>query len=298
MLSHSKNYYEILEITPSASQQEIKSAYKKLAILYHPDKNPDNKQAEEVFKLISEAYNTLSNPEKRGFYDVKIGFKQEISAFYYYKAAQREQEQRQEIKKAIFQEFFKRYKKEKEQQRAEVQETLKKTNFWIAAFLVFFFTLVAIINLLDFRERQILYQEAIFYQHSQEFVKSDSIAFILSKRKPRNERYALLHTKNLIASKNFDIAYKQLEYSEHLEEAEFRFWWLICKYQLKKSSIEETLVAINLLEKDGFREASLYFWRALLKFELLADKQSICQDLSLAISLGSWQAEHYLYVCK
>ncbi|MFN3316414.1 MAG: DnaJ domain-containing protein [Raineya sp.] len=88
MLPIKKNYYEILEIPPTASQKDIKLAYKKLAILYHPDKNPDNKQAEEVFKLISEAYQTLSNPEKRNFYDVKIGVKQEINAFYYYKAAQ------------------------------------------------------------------------------------------------------------------------------------------------------------------------------------------------------------------
>lgn len=298
MLSHSKNYYEILEITPSASQQEIKSAYKKLAIRYHPDKNPDNKQAEEVFKLINEAYHTLSNPEKRNFYDVKIGLKKEISAFYYYKAAQREQEQRQEIKKAVFQEFFRRYRKEKEKQKAEIQATLKKTNFWIAVFLVFFFVFVATINLLDYRERKILYQKAIFYHYSQEFKKSDSIAFILSKRKPRNEKYALLHTKNLIATKNFDIAYKQLEYSGHLEETEFRFWWLICKHQLKNSSTQETLEAINDLEKQGFKENYLYFWRALLKFELLADKQSICQDLHIAIGLGNWQAEHFLYVCK
>ena len=298
MLSQSKNYYEILEIPHSASQQEIKLAYKKLALLYHPDKNLDNKQTEEIFKLIVEAYHTLSNPEKRNFYDVKIGIRQEINAFYYYKAAQREQEQRQEVKKAVFQEFIRKYKKEKEHQRAEIQQTLKKTNFWIAMFLVFFFILVAIINLLDIRERRFLYSKAVFYHNSLEIQKSDSIANILSKRKPRNENYALLHTRNLIARKNFDIAYKQLEYSGHLEKAEFKFWWLICKYQLDKMSVGETLEAINNLEKMGLKEDYLYFWRALLKFELLADKQSICQDLHLAISLGNWQAEHFLYVCQ
>lgn len=298
MLPTNKNYYEILKIPPSASQQEIKLAYKKLAIIYHPDKNPNNQEAEEIFKLISEAYHTLSNPEKRNFYDVKIGVKQEINAFYFYKAAQREQEQRQEVKKAVFQEFIKKYRKEREEERAEIQQTLRKTNFWIAIFLVFFFILVVIINFLDVRERAFLYDKSLFYYKSTETQKSDSIAHILMKRKPRNENYALLHTKNLIARKKFNIAYKQLEYSGHLEKAEFRFWWLICKYQLDKISIGETLEAINHLEQSGFKEGDLYFWRALLKFELLADKQSICQDLHLAVSLGNWQAEHFLYVCQ
>jgi len=298
MLSHSKNYYEVLEITPSASQQEIKSAYKKLAIRYHPDKNPDDKQAEEVFKLISEAYHTLSNPEKRNFYDVKIGLKKEINAVYYYKTAQREEEQRREIRKAIFIEFFKKYRKEKEQEKAEIQVTLKKANFWIAVFLVFFFIVVVVINVLDVRERHFLYEKTLFYYHSQEFEKSDSIARLLCSRKPRNEKYALLHTQNLIAQKYYDIAYEQLQYSGYLYKPEFKFWWLICRFKLNNNTASETLSAINDLERNGFKENYLYFWRALLKFELLSDKQSICQDLNLAISLGNWQAEHYLYVCK
>jgi curved DNA-binding protein CbpA len=298
MLSHSKNYYEILEIPPSASQQEIKAAYKKLAILYHPDKNPDNKQAEEIFKLISEAYHTLSNSEKRNFYDVKIGLKQEINPVYYYKATQREEEQRQELRKAIFIEFFKRYKKQKEQERAEIQITLKKANFWIAIFLIFFFALVVVINILDIHDRQHLYEKALFYYHSQEFEKSDSIARLLCSRKPRNEKYALLHTQNLIAQKYYDIAYEQLQYSGYLYKPEFRFWWLVCRFKLNYDIANKTLLAIDYLERNGFKESYVYFWRALLKFELLADKQSICQDLSLAASLGCWQAEQYSYVCR
>lgn len=64
-----KDYYEILGVPKSASQQEIKNAYRKLAIKYHPDKNPNNKEAEEKFKEISEAYQVLSNEEKRKQYD-------------------------------------------------------------------------------------------------------------------------------------------------------------------------------------------------------------------------------------
>jgi molecular chaperone DnaJ len=64
-----KDYYEVLGIAKSASQDEIKKAYRKLAMQYHPDRNPGNKEAEEKFKEAAEAYEVLSNEEKRGKYD-------------------------------------------------------------------------------------------------------------------------------------------------------------------------------------------------------------------------------------
>ncbi|NLA24633.1 MAG: molecular chaperone DnaJ [Bacteroidales bacterium] len=64
-----RDYYEILEVSKNASADEIKKAYRKKAIQYHPDKNPDNKEAEEKFKEAAEAYEVLSNEEKRQRYD-------------------------------------------------------------------------------------------------------------------------------------------------------------------------------------------------------------------------------------
>ena len=64
-----EDYYKVLGVDKKASVDEIKKAYRKLALKYHPDKNPGNKKAEEQFKKISEAYAVLSNPEKRNQYD-------------------------------------------------------------------------------------------------------------------------------------------------------------------------------------------------------------------------------------
>lgn len=65
----SKNYYEILGVSKTASQEELKKAYRKLAMQYHPDKNAGNKEAEEKFKEISHAYDILSDEQKRAAYD-------------------------------------------------------------------------------------------------------------------------------------------------------------------------------------------------------------------------------------
>lgn len=76
-----KDYYAILGVPKTASQEEIKKAYHKLALQYHPDRNPGNKSAEEKFKEINEAYAVLSDPEKRKKYDMlgATGFGEQFS---------------------------------------------------------------------------------------------------------------------------------------------------------------------------------------------------------------------------
>ena len=65
------DYYEVLEVSREASGAELKKSYRKLAMKYHPDRNPDDKEAEEKFKQINEAYQVLSDDEKRAIYDLQ-----------------------------------------------------------------------------------------------------------------------------------------------------------------------------------------------------------------------------------
>ena len=64
-----RDYYDVLGVSKDASESELKKAYRKLAMKYHPDRNPDDKEAEEKFKEAAEAYEVLGDEEKRAKYD-------------------------------------------------------------------------------------------------------------------------------------------------------------------------------------------------------------------------------------
>ena len=64
-----QDYYEVLGVSKTATQDEIKKAYRRLAMKYHPDRNPGDKTAEEKFKAVGEAYSVLSDEQKRAAYD-------------------------------------------------------------------------------------------------------------------------------------------------------------------------------------------------------------------------------------
>ncbi len=126
--------YDILGIAKYASLDEVKKAFKRLALRYHPDKNPNNPQAEERFKEISHAYTILSDPETKDKYDIRLS-----GMFSYLKqhAGEEEQDKKEERrKKAAEAQKLKRQREEKK--IIADYEKLQQTPYWIrTAFNVF-----------------------------------------------------------------------------------------------------------------------------------------------------------------
>ena len=115
-MAKGKNYYEILGVSRDASLDEIKKAYRKLAMEYHPDRNKGSKRAENKFKKINEAYDTLSDEKKRAEYDA-ITF----GGAYYYNNFEETNEESGFDFNAFYENFYR--EKAREEEKAKKRKT-------------------------------------------------------------------------------------------------------------------------------------------------------------------------------
>jgi molecular chaperone DnaJ len=132
-----KDYYAILGVEKTASDQDIKKAYRKLAMRYHPDKNPGNQKAEETFKSLTEAYDVLSDPKKRQNFDrfghqdppYQGGYKK--SSHYSYQGGfgnkSYQQESYQDIFEDVFGDLFRNNQSQKPKKGADLKYHLRLT---------------------------------------------------------------------------------------------------------------------------------------------------------------------------
>jgi curved DNA-binding protein CbpA len=143
-----KNYYEILELPNFATVEEVKKAFKRLAILYHPDKNIDDKNAEEKFKEINEAYQILSHATAKERYDtlLAVGYTQEELKNSYFTKNPTESQRRKEEQQAAWREYLKRKQAPKPHELTNIQAFLLAISFVV-------YMLVLVNNLVDFYAR-------------------------------------------------------------------------------------------------------------------------------------------------
>ncbi|PKQ70935.1 tetratricopeptide repeat protein [Raineya orbicola] len=291
------NYYEILGVSPQASLLEIKNAYKKLAFRYHPDQNPNDAKAEEMFKKINEAYQTLSDAQKRHFYDVKLGFTQEINYSYYYQDYQKKQEAEQKVKVEILKNFFRKYQEEQKAEQKEIEKINKKTNFWIALALVLILLPAIYLTIQEKYQLREMYAQAQIYLRTYQLRKADSLVHLIRRKKPKDLDYLLLYVKVHFKMQDYKEVFRMLDNSYLIKSPDFRFYWAISRYKYQREHLAETIQVLQEVEKSGFRESDLYFERAMIKFSLNADSKSICQDLELALKMGEFRAAHYQFIC-
>lgn len=291
------NYYEILGVSTQASLLEIKNAYKKLAFRYHPDQNPNDAKAEEMFKKINEAYHTLSDAQKRHFYDVKLGLTQEINYSYYYQEYQKKQEAQQQVRVEILRNFFRKYQEEQKAEEQEIQKINKKANFWIALGLILILAPAIFLTIREKYQVREMYSLAQTYLKTYQLRKADSLVNLIRRKKPKDLDYLLLNIKVRFKMQDYKNVFLMLNNSYLIESPEFRFYWVISRYKYLKEHLQETFQILQEVEQNGFREGELYFERAMLKFSLNSNNESICQDLEVALKMGEFRAAHYQFLC-
>lgn len=129
-----QNFYTVLGIIQTATLQEIKLAYKRLALKYHPDKNPGNYLAEEQFKLVNTAYQTLSNPGKRARYDLRLMYQSQQRQIVHHQQTYQSYRYQQTRQPASVSE---RYYRPREQNRRFSRKDLWLTIGFVAGILSF-----------------------------------------------------------------------------------------------------------------------------------------------------------------
>ncbi|WP_317206941.1 tetratricopeptide repeat protein [Pontibacter silvestris] len=207
------NYYSILGISQTATSKEVKLAYKQLAIKYHPDKNPGNARAEELFKLINAAYQVLSNPNKRAQYDFKLHYQQQQRQIVRQQQPYYDTRYRQTRPPASVSE--RHYHKRRANKRFSKKD-LYITLIFIAGILLFSFLLKGIMDYVTGEDK---YETAVAYMEDGKYssahsLLSDAIRFMPNNAEPYEARASL----ELNVYENYKAALHDLNKAIALEE--------------------------------------------------------------------------------
>jgi tetratricopeptide (TPR) repeat protein len=271
------DYYEILGVSRQASSQEIKSSFKKLALLYHPDRNPGNPSAEDKFKQINEAYQVLSDSNNKLIYDLKLNGQYIPQAPVYpeYEPRERRGYRYQQRPPEAYQPRF-----TKEQIR---KVYIVGTLFFVGMFIFSFF----LYTFMNKKTAVMHYEQALVYAAENKLYVAMSE---LNKAIYFNDEYAEAYQKRgelqLIAGPNYQLAYADFNDAINYAEAptaEMYFYRALCLYKTGRytQAIKDSQIAYQDVELKG---SALYLSGAARK--ALQDYAGACKDWQEAYAAG------------
>ncbi|QCR24064.1 DnaJ domain-containing protein [Pontibacter sp. SGAir0037] len=228
-----KNFYTILGVSQQASQQDIKQAYKKLAVQYHPDKNPGNLYAEEQFKLVNAAYQTLSDPTKRARYDLRLLYLSEQQQVMQQQQPYYNPRYRQTRPPAPVSERYYRTMPKREERRF-VRKDLYITLGFMAFMLIFSLLLKATMDHITGEDK---YKTALSYIADGKYSSAHSMLTETIHFKPKHaEAYRVRAGIEMDVYENYVAAVKDLNQVVSLEEtAQAETYYMRGKCYLKLS---------------------------------------------------------------
>lgn len=253
------DYYTILEISKSAGNAEIKRAYKRLALKYHPDRNPSNIYAEEHFKKINEAYQVLSNENKKLIYDYQMAYADPV----YTSSVSYNTENYQAQTHGPYKPYINDY-----DPANHISEATKRKIHWFTggafvAILIFSYFFMIFMNK---RNAYILYKQAA------------------ELKEENHQRYALLKIE------------QALKYNPKLSEAYTLRGDIHLSLYNHYYAREDYTKALQY-NKDKHKRSDLYYKRGMTYFKMYQFKNSI-QDFDKAIKDDPSQEIYYLFRAK
>jgi tetratricopeptide (TPR) repeat protein len=273
------DYYEILGVDRQANSQEIKSSYKKLALLYHPDRNPGNPLAEDKFKQINEAYQVLSNSNNKLIYDLKLNgqYIPQVPVYPQYKpGAHRDYRYRPQQENPV--EYAPRFTK-----RQIRNVYIVGTLFFVCIFLFSYF----LYTYMNRKTAVTHYQQALAYVAENKLYPA---LYELNQALQYNPEYAEAYQRrgelNLVAGPNYKQAYadfnKAITYAE-VPTPEMYFYRGLCLYKTGRyqQAIDDTQLAVKQEDLQG---SALYLRGSARK--ALQDLDGACKDWRQAYSVG------------
>lgn len=272
------DYYSILGLDRSASSTQLRVAYKRMAMLYHPDRNAGNKEAEEKFKLINEAYQVLSDPLKRAHYDNRQEYQAQNAAENYWRDMQQ--------------------RKDGWQRHRPFSYIIDKNYFRIQglAFLVFIiisglcFSIIHTVNYFINKSNEAHWQKNTLHLKqvnalfdNGRFDEAFSMIYGLQQREPLEFRFILTRdslidelrtsAEQKFRERNFEEAFRKYEVVRHHEQAtrnETLQRIAICQFYL--GNYDASLNSLKQLYNQDPGNIELAYQIAILELEIMKDK--------------------------
>ena len=300
------NFYTILNVDTKASSEEIRASFKKLVLRFHPDRNPDNPQVEEHFKMINIAYQTLSNEQKRLSYDYQIGVRTRAQSYQNYYEAQEQVQQRYED---LYREVYRRYQEEKTEAQKEREVLNKKVHVWILLGFAVFFVLSFFIKIvMDSVTASHHFENAKLAYTQGNPTEAERRTYLALSKKSDEPNYLLMllriefyHKKRYgVAQESLNKLLLQLPTSSESpllrQRIRAELYALQGKLFYLRHEYEAALEQFKNAETLGYVDGSVLLYKAKALMNLRADNALICTYLQEAFYAGEFEAKSFLHV--